>query len=96
MLKISLIIPSWNAELTIEDCLLSAVKAKLSPNEIIVVDDVSSDKTIDIVNKLAKTNSSFYEVGISYHGRTYEEGKKIRFSDGIVALYKIFYYKFFN
>ena len=51
---------------------------------------------IEIVMKLAKTNSNFYEVGISYHGRTYEEGKKIRFIDGIVALYKIFYYKFFN
>ena len=51
---------------------------------------------IEIVMKLAKTNSNFYEVGISYHGRTYEEGKKIRFIDGIIALYKIFYYKFFN
>ena len=51
---------------------------------------------IEIVMKLAKTNSNFYEVGISYHGRTYEEGKKIRFIDGIVALYKVFYYKFFN
>ena len=51
---------------------------------------------IEIVMKLAKTNSNFYEVGISYHGRTYEEGKKIKFIDGIVALYKIFYYKFFN
>ena len=68
MLKISLIIPAWNAELTIEDCLLSAVKAKLSPNEIIVVDDLSSDKTVDIVNKLAKTNSSIKLIKLDKNG----------------------------
>ncbi len=68
MLKISLIIPAWNAELTIEDCLLSAVKAKHSPDEIIVVDDVSSDKTVDIVNKLAKTNSSIKLLKLDKNG----------------------------
>ena len=68
MLKISLIIPAWNAELTIEDCLLSAIKAKIAPNEIIVVDDVSSDKTVDIVNKLAKTNSSIKLIKLDKNG----------------------------
>jgi len=68
LLKISLIIPAWNAELTIEDCLLSAVKAKHSPDEIIVVDDVSSDKTVDIVNKLAKTNSSIKLLKLDKNG----------------------------
>ena len=56
-----------------------------------------SEKTfaieIEIVMKLAKKNLKFFEVGISYNGRTYEEGKKISFKDGIIALYKIFYYK---
>jgi glycosyltransferase involved in cell wall biosynthesis len=33
-----------------------------------------------------------YEVGISYHGRTYEEGKKIGWKDGVRALYCIFKY----
>lgn len=51
---------------------------------------------IEITMKLAKRKLKFYEVGISYNGRTYEEGKKIRFKDGLIALYKIFYYKFFN
>ena len=46
--------------------------------------------------KLAKKMSRFFEVGISYNGRTYEEGKKLSLKDGIEALYKIFYYKFFN
>ncbi len=56
-----------------------------------------SEKTfaieIEIVMKLARKNLKFFEVGISYNGRTYEEGKKISFKDGIIALYKIFYYK---
>lgn len=37
-----------------------------------------------------------YEVGISYYGRTYEEGKKIRWKDGIWALYCIIKYGFFK
>ena len=46
--------------------------------------------------KLAKKNLKFFEVGIGYNGRTYEEGKKISFKDGLIAFYKIFYYRFFK
>ena len=48
---------------------------------------------IEITMKLAKKKLKFYEVGISYNGRTFEEGKKIKTIDGLIALYKIFYYK---
>ena len=41
----------------------------------------------EITVKLAKKHCRFYEVPISYHGRTYEEGKKITWKDGIAALY---------
>jgi glycosyltransferase involved in cell wall biosynthesis len=41
----------------------------------------------EITVKLAKRQCRFYEVPISYHGRTYEEGKKITWKDGIAALY---------
>jgi glycosyltransferase involved in cell wall biosynthesis len=37
-----------------------------------------------------------YEVGISYYGRTYEEGKKINWKDGIRAIYCIIKYGFFK
>jgi glycosyltransferase involved in cell wall biosynthesis len=37
-----------------------------------------------------------YEVGISYYGRSYEEGKKIGWKDGIRAIYCIVKYKFFK
>jgi glycosyltransferase involved in cell wall biosynthesis len=41
----------------------------------------------EITIKLAKRRCRFYEVPISYHGRTYEEGKKITWTDGLAALY---------
>jgi hypothetical protein len=41
---------------------------------------------------VAKLHCAIYEVPISYYGRTYEEGKKIGFSDGLAALWYIFTY----
>ena len=41
----------------------------------------------EVTLKLAKKGYRFYEVPISYHGRTYEEGKKITWKDGVSALY---------
>ncbi len=46
----------------------------------------------EITAKLAKMHCRFYEVGISYHGRTYEEGKKIGWRDGARAFYCILKY----
>ncbi|MFC1976268.1 glycosyltransferase family 2 protein [Chloroflexota bacterium] len=42
--------------------------------------------------KIARLNSVIYEVGISYYGRTYEEGKKIGWKDGMRAIYVILKY----
>ena len=49
---------------------------------------------IEMIIKFAKLNLKIYEVGINYNGRTYDEGKKINFKDGIKALYLIFFYIF--
>jgi len=46
--------------------------------------------------KIARQGCVVYEVGISYHGRTYEEGKKISWKDGIRACYVILKYGFFK
>lgn len=43
----------------------------------------------EITAKLAKRKVRIYEVGISYSGRTYEEGKKIGWKDGVRAIYCI-------
>ena len=50
----------------------------------------------EITAKLSKKKLKIYEVGISYAGRTYEEGKKIKFSDAIRAVYCIIRYNLFN
>jgi glycosyltransferase involved in cell wall biosynthesis len=43
----------------------------------------------EITAKVAKLNCRIYEVGISYYGRTYDEGKKIGWRDGVRAIYCI-------
>jgi glycosyltransferase involved in cell wall biosynthesis len=50
----------------------------------------------EITVKLAKNNFIFYEVPISYMGRSYEEGKKITLKDAFIAIYCIVRYRFFN
>jgi glycosyltransferase involved in cell wall biosynthesis len=42
--------------------------------------------------KISRLNYPIYEVGISYYGRTYEEGKKINWRDGVRAIYVILKY----
>jgi glycosyltransferase involved in cell wall biosynthesis len=46
--------------------------------------------------KVARLNCSVYEVGISYYGRTYEEGKKVNWRDGFRAIYVILKYGLFR
>jgi len=48
----------------------------------------------EIVAKIARTGARIYEVAISYHGRTYAEGKKIGWKDGISAIRCILKYGF--
>ena len=50
----------------------------------------------EITAKISKLNLRVYEVGISYYGRTYEEGKKIGFRDAFRALYSIIRYNCFS
>jgi glycosyltransferase involved in cell wall biosynthesis len=49
----------------------------------------------EITVKMAQLDCRIYEVPISYHGRTYAEGKKINWRDGIAALLHILRYRFF-
>ena len=50
----------------------------------------------EITIKLAKKKFVFYEVPISYKGRSYEQGKKITIKDAFVAVYCIFKYRFLD
>ncbi len=45
---------------------------------------------VELTARVAQARLPVYEVGISYHGRTYGEGKKINWKDGLAALWHIF------
>lgn len=49
---------------------------------------------VEITAKVAKQRCRIYEVPVSYHGRSYEEGKKITWKDGFRALWCIVKYRF--
>ena len=46
----------------------------------------------EITAKISRRNYRIFEVGISYYGRTYKEGKKIGWKDGIHAIWCILKY----
>lgn len=50
----------------------------------------------EVTAKVAKMGCRIYEVGISYYGRTYKEGKKIGWKDGFRAIYCILKYNLFR
>ena len=50
----------------------------------------------ELTAKIAKLKCRIYEVGISYYGRTYQEGKKINWKDGVRAIYCIVKYNLFR
>ena len=63
--------------------------------EVIQAIDIEEDRfgfEPEITAKLAKLRLRIYEVGISYSGRTYDEGKKIGWRDGVRAIYCIVRY----
>ena len=70
---------------------------KVFRREVLAGIQVKSDRfgfEPEITAKIAKHKWRIYEVPISYAGRTYEEGKKITWKDGIQALWCIIRYKF--
>jgi glycosyltransferase involved in cell wall biosynthesis len=50
----------------------------------------------EITAKIARNRCRIYEIGISYAGRTYAEGKKIRWKDGFRAVYAILKYNLWS
>ncbi len=62
----------------------------------IVIEEKSFGVEPEITVKLSKKNYIFYEVPISYAGRSYLEGKKIGLKDAFRAIFCIVYYKFKN
>jgi glycosyltransferase involved in cell wall biosynthesis len=50
----------------------------------------------EFTQKVARRKFRIYEVPISYSGRTYEEGKKINWKDGVAAIFSIIRFRFFD
>lgn len=50
----------------------------------------------EITAKLVKKGAKIKEVPIKYNARSYEEGKKITYKDGLMAIRALFYFRFFN
>ncbi len=62
----------------------------------IIIKEKSFGFEPEITIKLAKKKSKFFEVPISYNGRSYNEGKKIGLKDAFIAVYCIFKYALTN
>ena len=91
-MKLSVIIPCYNEINTIEEIITTVKNSPYEDKEIVIIDDCSTDGTRELLkNRLDKQ-----EVGISYYGRTYDEGKKIGLKDGFRALYCIIKYNVFG
>lgn len=50
---------------------------------------------VEVTANICKTKSRIFETPISYYGRTYDEGKKINFKDGLLALFYLFRFNLF-
>ena len=50
----------------------------------------------EITAKLVKKGAKIKELPITYNARSYEDGKKITYKDGLMAIKALFYYRFFN
>ena len=57
MIKVSILIPAYNVEQYIKRCIISAIEQTLQEIEIIIVNDGSTDSTLDIINAIAKNDS---------------------------------------
>jgi glycosyltransferase involved in cell wall biosynthesis len=72
---------------------------KVFRREIIQSIEIEEDRfgfEPEVTAKVAKLGCRIYEVGISYYGRTYAEGKKIGYKDGLRAIYCILKYNLFR
>jgi hypothetical protein len=73
-----------NLNLTDMECGPKALRASLAARFTLEENDFGMEP--EIVAKVAALRARVYEVGVSYSGRTYAEGKKITWKDGLRAI----------
>ncbi|PMD68825.1 glycosyltransferase family 2 protein [Companilactobacillus nuruki] len=79
---ISVIIPAYNVESTIEDCVNSVIKQDYKNKEIIIIDDKSKDKTLKIAKKLAQNVPYIRIYSIDHSGLSKVRNYGIEMSNG--------------
>jgi len=82
----------YNANFTDVYTGYKAVRASLLRN--LALESTSFTIEVELTAKLRRLGARFYEVPIRYHARTYTEGKKIKWHDGLKALTAIVYHRF--
>ncbi len=70
-MKISIIVPVYNTEQYLKECLDSIMNQTYTNLEIIVIDDGSTDSSLNIINKQAEKDSRIKTITISNHGQAY-------------------------
>lgn len=83
-----------NLNLTDMECCYKVFRREVL--EQITVEESRFGVEPELTSKVAKLKVRIFEVGISYYGRTYEEGKKIGWRDGLRAIYVILKYGLFR
>ena len=83
-----------NLNLTDMECCYKIFKSELIKN--VQIEESRFGFEPEITAKISKLDIKIYEVGVSYYGRKYSEGKKITWKDGFSAIYCIFRYNLFK
>ena len=79
---LSIIIPIYNSEEKIERCVLSVLKQTYSDFELILIDDGSKDRSLDICHNLAKQDNRIRVYSHQNHGVSYTRNKGIDLAKG--------------
>lgn len=82
MPKISIIIPVYNTRTFLDKCLTSVVKQTIQDLEIICINDGSTDKSLDIINKYAKKDPRIKVIDITNHGVSFARNLGIEKATG--------------
>lgn len=85
--KVSVIIPAYNTELYIENCIESVEKQTYKNFEIIIVNDGSTDKTLEKINKCIKKYNNIKLINITNHGQGYGRNIALKNATGNYILF---------
>ena len=80
--EVSIIIPAYNVENYIDDCLESVLNQTYKDYEIIIVNDGSTDSTLDILRKYEKKYEFIKVIDNSNHGQGYERNLALKEANG--------------